>query len=149
MTRRRIYLALSLGLMSACSTHYPGSGTGSSTAGSTSGDAALSGERWHAIEIDGRPAATFGPSQVPWVSFESGRVTGFAGCNQFNGPYTRKGSTLTFGALAMTRMACSDQAANAQESAFAAALHDTDHYVISADTLTLLRANTRRARLVR
>ena len=143
MTSRSIYLAMSLGLLSACATQYSGGSAGSG------GDAALGTERWHAIEIDGRPAETFGPTQRPWLSFESGRVTGFAGCNQFSGSYTRNGSTLTFGALAMTRMACADAAVNAQESAFAAALHDTDHFVVSGDTLTLMRATARRARLVR
>ena len=53
------------------------------------------------------------------------------------------------GRLAMTRMSFSDQGLNAQEAAFASALHDTGHFAISGDTLTLMHGNTVRARLVR
>ena len=139
MTSRRIYLATALALTSACATNRTGS------------EETLSSGRWHAIEINGQPAATIGPNQRPWLSFQvdSSRVTGFAGCNRFSGPFRHDGASLTFGALAMTRMACADSALNAQESAFAAALHDTDHYVISADTLTLMQATARKVRLVR
>jgi putative lipoprotein len=139
LASRRIYFAIALGLMGACATNRSGN------------EAALSTGRWHAIEIDGRPAVTSGATQRPWLSFQvdSSRVTGFGGCNRLGGPYKQDGSSLTFGALMMTRMACADPTVNAQESAFAAALHDTDHFEISADTLSLLRASTRRARLVR
>jgi len=139
MTSRCLYLVMAIGLISGC------------TANRSSGNTSLSPDRWHAIEIDGRPAVTVGATQRPWIGFDvdSGRVSGFGGCNRFSGSYAMTGSSLKFGAMAMTRMACGDAVLNAQESAFAAALHDTDNYVISADTLTLLQATTRRARLVR
>jgi len=49
----------------------------------------------------------------------------------------------------MTRMACADGALNTQETAFSAALRDTDQYVIANDTLTLLQGTARRVRLIR
>ena len=40
------------------------------------------------------------------LSFRDGRVSGFAGCNGFNGAYTRDGDRLSIGPLATTRKAC-------------------------------------------
>lgn len=40
------------------------------------------------------------------LAFRTDRVVGRAGCNHFSGPYSRTGSTLTFGPIAATRMAC-------------------------------------------
>ena len=42
-------------------------------------------------------------------SADSGRVTGFAGCNRYFGSYTAgEWGSLTFGPIGVTRMACSD-----------------------------------------
>ena len=40
------------------------------------------------------------------LAFRDGRVSGFAGCNEFQGTYTRDGDRLTIGRLATTRKAC-------------------------------------------
>ena len=39
---------------------------------------------------------------------KDGRVMGFGGCNQFNGPAIFERDTIRFGALVATRMACAD-----------------------------------------
>lgn len=44
------------------------------------------------------------------VAFADGAVSGFSGCNRFRGEYTFDGAALSFGALAGTMMACSDEA---------------------------------------
>lgn len=139
MTSRHNYLAIAMALMSACA-----------TAQRSGGDALSPGE-WRAVEINGQPVVASDAARRPSLSFQSdsGRVTGSGGCNRLAGPFTRSGSSLSFGALAMTRMACVDAALNAQETAFAAALRDTDHYAIAGDTLTLLQGTARRVRLVR
>ena len=117
---------------------------------SGSGTALLTGE-WQAVEINGQPVVSPGGARRPSLNFQpdSGRVTGTGGCNRLAGPFTQSGSSLKFGALAMTRMACADGALNTQETAFSAALRDTDQYVIANDTLTLLQGTARRVRLIR
>jgi putative lipoprotein len=67
-----------------------------------------------------------------------GQVAGSAGCNRFSGPCTVDGSTLTFGNLASTRMACAD--GMDQEAAFLAALARVRSWRIAGDRLELLDA---------
>jgi heat shock protein HslJ len=62
---------------------------------------------------------------------------------------TVSGSSVAFGVLAMTRMACVDSAIDSQEAAFTAALGQITSFAILADTLTLLAASTPRLRFVR
>jgi len=106
--------------------------------------------QWYALTIDGRPATPADTARRPSIQFlDSNRVAGSTGCNRFAGPYTMSGSSLTFGALAVTRMACMDTAISNQEAAFTAALNATTNFSMSADTLTLLAASTARLRFVR
>lgn len=97
---------------------------------------------WRALQIDGRIVIPRDMTRRPWLHFslDSSRVTGSGGCNRLSGPFTIDGTSLTFGALIMTRMACVDTALDSQENAFVAALNATDHYTISGDTLTLYSA---------
>ncbi|MFB9293302.1 META domain-containing protein [Persicitalea jodogahamensis] len=67
---------------------------------------------------------------------DQNRVTGFAGCNTFNGTYTlEKGSRIRFSPLATTRKACSD--VDISEPEFLRVFGLTDNYTIKGDTLTL------------
>ena len=68
---------------------------------------------------------------------EDGTVSGQTGCNSFNGSYESDGTSLTFGPLATTRMACPDEVM-AQETAVLAALEATTASAIDGPTLTLL-----------
>lgn len=43
------------------------------------------------------------------ISFSDGTVTGYAGCNRFNGTYTYDEGALSFGTLASTRRACDEE----------------------------------------
>lgn len=70
-------------------------------------------------------------------------------CNRFTGPYTVSGSLLTFGTMAMTRMACLDSALDHQETAFAAALGTSTRYAIVADTLRLFSGSAMRLQFAR
>jgi heat shock protein HslJ len=105
---------------------------------------------WYAVSVDGRPAIPADTAQRPSIQFfsDSNHVAGSTGCNRFAGPYTASGSSLTFGSLAVTRMACADSAVNAQELAFTAALGAITSFAMSADTLTLLAAGSPRLRFV-
>jgi heat shock protein HslJ len=50
------------------------------------------------------------------------QATGFAGCNHFFGSCERDGSSLTFGLVGVTRMACPDLETGLETSVFAADL---------------------------
>ena len=62
------------------------------------------------------------------------KVQGSAGCNRMMGSYELSGSSLKFGPLATTRMACPSMDA---EQAYLGALSATTRYEIAGTTLTL------------
>jgi putative lipoprotein len=122
---------------------------GCATVGGRDG-AALGDANWRLFELDGSPALT-SPDTIrsPYLRFDERemRVSGAGGCNRLSGPYTRSESSLRFGALVMTRMACADSAMNRQESQFGVALQAVDRFEITGSTLTLYAGSSARARL--
>ncbi len=62
--------------------------------------------RWLLSSVNGKP--TDAGSEAPYLKFQlaENRVSGFGGCNRFTGSVDLKDSTLEFGALASTKMAC-------------------------------------------
>ncbi|MBO9406649.1 META domain-containing protein [Shimia sp. R9_1] len=79
------------------------------------GDVDLTIGSWLVVVMNGEVVQS---ERVPQIEFDAdGRVSGSSGCNRFTGSYTRTGDRLSFGPLASTRMACSDEL-NAQETAF-------------------------------
>lgn len=99
---------------------------------------AVAGVEWELRELDGKPAPLGAGSRPATIRFEndSARVTGFAGCNRYFGGYTLDGTTIRFGGVGMTRMACSDGMALEQQ--LAAALEATRRYELDGPRLTLL-----------
>jgi heat shock protein HslJ len=90
---------------------------------------------WNLAEMG--PTADFAHLQ-PTIEFTAdGRVSGFAGCNTFSGSYATDGSTLTWGPLATTRMAC-QRPGSAVESDYLAALSGVDAWAIEPDGRLLL-----------
>jgi heat shock protein HslJ len=77
---------------------------------------ALERSSWRITHING--AAVLADVEAD-LSFAEGRVSGSAGCNRLNGSYTHNRADLSFGPLAMTRMACSGRRGE-QEAAVAA-----------------------------
>jgi heat shock protein HslJ len=102
--------------------------------------ASLSGFTWRVTGYNnGRQAVT---SPVPGtvltaVFGEDGTISGDSGCNNYTGPFTVAGSSMTIGPLASTRRACLSDEANAQEQAFLAALAATRTYELVGERLTL------------
>jgi len=93
---------------------------GGAAASEESGSADLPATSWTLVGIggsepagDAKPTIAFAPT--------GGTVSGNAGCNTFNGAVTIDGSTITFGPLATTRMACPEPQM-AVESAYLAGL---------------------------
>lgn len=69
-----------------------------------------------------------------------GQVAGSAGCNDFSGPYTLDGTSLTVGPLVSTKKAC-DQAIMDQETQFLTALETPTTVEPSGATITLRAAD--------
>jgi heat shock protein HslJ len=97
--------------------------------------AALADGSWQLLALSGQPVAGGGTAAVT-VTFDAGRVQGFAGCNQFSGSYTLDGQTLALGDLASTMMACPEPAMAAERS-FLAAFSGTLSAAIAEGTLSL------------
>lgn len=74
------------------------------------------------------------------ATFAEGSVAGYAGCNQYNAPYTLTESELTPGPIVSTKMACEGERGE-REAAFLAALQQVAGYQIERDALTLLDAS--------
>jgi heat shock protein HslJ len=111
----------------------------------------LEGTAWRLEELNGRPAVEAPGDGVPTLAFaaDEPRASGNGGCNQFGGTYTRQRAALQFGALASTRRACVDEAANRQETAYLQALQSTTRYAIYDDLLVLYAGDQVVARLRR
>jgi heat shock protein HslJ len=73
------------------------------------------------------------------AEFAADGVSGNGGCNQFNGPYTVDGQSITIGPLASTRAACPDEALQQQETDYFAALELATTFQVTGDRLDLFR----------
>jgi heat shock protein HslJ len=73
------------------------------------------------------------------AEFASKEVTGNGGCNTFGGPYEATGTTISIGPIASTLILCADQAVNAQEQQYFAALELARSYRVTQNRLDLLR----------
>ena len=98
----------------------------------------LSGD-WDLIELGGKPVELAEAEKPPTISFDDDRqrVEGFAGCNTYFGDYVLAGSSLTFGPLGSTRMACPGSEENI-ETAYLASLRQTTAWRIKGGKLQLL-----------
>jgi heat shock protein HslJ len=103
------------------------------------------GETWTLVAWGG--AQLEHDSRAPTLSFANGRASGFAGCNRFvstvNEPVP---GTLHFAALSSTRMACGDQAMEA-ERRYLETLASVNRYVLEAGKLHLFREGDESSRL--
>lgn len=109
------------------------------TGAAAAGDAAvtpLEGTDWTVIEVKGVPVAAADSARRPGLRLmaDGHKVQGSAGCNRMMGSYELRGSSLKFGPLATTRMACPSMDA---EQAYLVALGATTRYEIAGTTLTL------------
>lgn len=127
---RLLIITLALLLTACAGTATPG--------GSPSASApTLEGTSWVVTQIKG--AATLAGHQ-PTIAFSGGRASGKASCNSYSGDFTQSGGTLTLGPVAMTAMACADEAVNTQEHAFTGALGEVTQVRGTADGAELLNA---------
>lgn len=67
---------------------------------------------WKIIKIKGLDKVSINPT-IEFKQEESG-VSGFAGCNSFNGSFELKGKEIKFGPIASTRKMCQDMSVEDQ-----------------------------------
>ena len=100
-------------------------------------DRPLTGTRWIVDGLVSADAVSSVPvGVVAALTFEAGRVDVEAGCNQGGGSATVTDTTVTFGPIALTKMACEGGAMEV-ERAVSAVLSGEVLYTIEAGTLTL------------
>jgi heat shock protein HslJ len=73
--------------------------------------------------------------------FESGRISGAAGCNDYTGPYETDDTKIVIGPVASTLRACADPAIGQQETDYLAALDLVRTFSLAGGNLTFLRAD--------
>jgi heat shock protein HslJ len=106
--------------------------------------AGLEGTSWSATGVNNGSGGVESTDLTGTISLSfraEGAVSGFAGCNQYNGTYATSGTEgLTISGLAMTRKACAAPVMTL-ESQYTAALAKVTTYSISGNTLTLRDAD--------
>ena len=104
------------------------------------GTASLTGHGWTLTHLvhDGREQP-LSQSHAVTLRFQPRHhtISGSGGCNSYGASYTILGSSLHFGEMWSTLIACLDTAAMDQESAYLQALGAVESYRLNGDTLTL------------
>lgn len=113
--------------------------------------ASVSGADWELVELRGQAAPLGAGGRRATLRFDAdtARISGFAGCNRYFGSYTLDDDEpeISFGAVGMTRMACSE--GMQLESQLAEALSRTSRYTVEAGRLSLFDASNPLAVFVR
>jgi heat shock protein HslJ len=100
----------------------------------------LTGVRWKLTELMGQEVPATEPDLTPYLQFgQDGRVSGFAGCNQFTGAYETSGLRLSFKPMATTEKACLNATVEQQ---FLSTIQGVDNYSLSDSGLALYKART-------
>jgi heat shock protein HslJ len=101
----------------------------------------LEGASWRLVSLPGQLPATLQTLQQPAiVRFDSGKVSGFNGCNTLSGSYTLNGNRVQLGTLAVTSKACIEPAATI-ENTFNKMFSGTLSYMIAGNRLNLATAS--------
>jgi len=85
---------------------------------------------WTLTEIGNGEIIALIESDATITLGEDGSLTGNTGCNTINGDHAVEGSSIRFGPVAMTKMACADPAAAEAERALLAALEGAEGWSI-------------------
>ncbi len=101
--------------------------------------AALAGTDWTLVSLAGQPVPA--GAQPPTIVFDSGRVSGFGGCNHYTGQVEeRTPGTIAIDRLAATKMACPSPAMEVEDRYFAT-LATVSQYTFVASRLLLSGAD--------
>lgn len=104
----------------------------------------LTGTVWKLVELNGEPV---GENKLPSLTLDAatGRVSGMAGVNRISGTFKQQEAALTFGPLAVTKMAGPESAMKV-ESEFLAALSRVTSWKADGLMLSLFAGETEVAR---
>lgn len=102
-------------------------------------DCPLDGVRWKVVTTITNADLRQGYhlSGLAWIRFDGGRVTGWTGCNELSGTFTRNNTELNFSDVATTDRVCTPDTATLQ-TAILATLGPAVTYTIDYNQLTLL-----------
>ncbi|MBN2657089.1 MAG: META domain-containing protein [Spirochaetales bacterium] len=106
--------------------------------GCATAELSIENTRWYLVEIEGDSSISILNDKEPFLELDmnSSKVGGNASCNNFFGDYILDGTSLSFGMIATTMMACQDE--GNQEHRFIQALSRIDSYEIRNNELYLL-----------
>src|SRR5215831_9200536 len=132
MTGRRFLALIAVALLAAgCSSANAGDDTADGSGGE------LGATQWVLRSYDINGTLTVVPDgQFVDANFLSSRVSGTAGCNQYDALYRAGGRTLLIGFLTMTARLCAD-ASNAMEQAYVGLLPQSRFYNVNGRSLTI------------
>ena len=120
--------------IAGCTAQAPASQKTSPQAAAPS-PAGLHRTAWRLDEIGGTAAI---PGVEVTLEFpEEGKAGGRGSCNRFFGTVEISGESIKFGPLASTKMACIDDAANAQEKKYLAALQAAERFAFDGPALLI------------
>jgi len=107
----------------------------------------LENTSWAFLELNGKTINVEVNDKAPYLELNSKKASayGFGGCNRFFGSYESSGSSLKFGAMGATRMACPE--GMDQEQEIFAALASINRYEIHGSKLLLFADKRLVARL--
>lgn len=139
-SRTLIFLSCVVFGLSACSKEQASVTTTPSTAATESAPVATTSELvntyWKLVGLNGKDVAVSDKQREPHLVFAAdNRVAGSDGCNRIAGDYTLDGNKITLGQMIGTRMACMENADQAQ--AFNTALSTIGSYQIQGSVLDL------------
>lgn len=107
----------------------------------------LENVRWKLALVNGQPVdasinatALFTPANSPLANGAENVVSGSGGCNDFTGPYSVEGNTISAGPFAATAMAC-DEPVMQVEQAFMSGLEKAQSYETLMSQLTITTAD--------
>jgi copper homeostasis protein (lipoprotein) len=97
----------------------------------------LDGTHWALLELNGKIVTVAAGKETPYLELNAKKASayGFAGCNRFFASYQASESSLTFGAMGATRMACPEGMDREQE--LLTTLGATSRYEIQGTKLLL------------
>ena len=93
----------------------------------------LAGTSWKLLSIGGNPA--IGNVEVEFS--EDGDISGWTGCNSYDGRYSASGSSFTTDELSWTEQGCPSHELFTQESLYTDLLVDAEGFAISGSELTI------------
>ena len=107
--------------------------------GPSGAEDSLSGTQWRlaSFETAGEETPVAEGTTVTLQFQAGGQAVGSGGCNSYGTEYEVQGSTISFGDVISTMMACEDEAIMVQENRFYTALQSAGEFEMTADGLTI------------